>query len=783
MANNQTPKKLQHAIATMQRVPTVPFCPFEPTDKQLELLTDDRYEVLFGGAAGPGKSSALLMAALQYVHCPDYAALIIRKTYADLARPGALMDMAHRWLAGSAAKWNSIKKEWTFPSGAKIVFGYLASPGDEYQYQGSQIQTLIVDELTQIDHKQYLYLTTRIRRDATSNVPLRIRCASNPGGIGMAWVHARFLLAHNERRGFISARIEDNPHLDAESYRQTFLELDDITRRQLLYGEWISDAANQVYKFDQIRNTVQALPELKHPKEWKYVLGIDLGASQKEASTSFVVVAFEESTAASYVVYSEKFAGMYPATIGEHILKIYKQFGRINTVIDEGALGKGYGEEFRRRFHIATKPAEKSDKLGYRRLINGAFERGELMLIDSATKELQAELKELIWDDKGLDVAKGQACHMCISGDALIRTYRAEIAIKDLVVGDMVLTRQGYFEVLAHASSGVRPVFLIETMGGRTIKATGNHPIYVDGKGWTRTDELLYGYRILCLNEYALNSTEQGITDIQNPQIEQPESIMLHLGGAVSDCIERFGEVTLGKSQKGITSITKMETRKTIPSKTLSVLPWQSISAITEKAKNTLRKLKSISQPLEMRPGNGTLLTKAANGTRSTHLNPGPEKREFSHMNVVCAGRSLKPEHQEQQSAQINVMPKRDATQESMTKQENANGAPKISCATNTVSNLFVVDHVIRVTPMPPEEVFDITVDHVHEFFANGILVKNSDGLLYAWRESRSWMSHLTPKPGPKYGSKEWYVHEERKMLEQLMKENKSTEPEFWGEK
>src|SRR5437016_4103882 len=74
------------------------YCPHEPTLRQQVFLRSEALEVLFGGHAGGGKSDALLMAALQWVDTPGYAAIIFRNTFADLALPGSLMDRSHDWL-------------------------------------------------------------------------------------------------------------------------------------------------------------------------------------------------------------------------------------------------------------------------------------------------------------------------------------------------------------------------------------------------------------------------------------------------------------------------------------------------------------------------------------------------------------------------------------------------------------------------------------------------------------------------------------------------------------
>lgn len=165
-----------------------------PWPKQKLFLDLDCLEAFYGGAAGPGKSSALLMAALKYVDVPGYAALLLRRTYADLSKPGALMDRAHQWLHGSGAHWNEQKKIWTFPkSGATLSFGYLETENDKYRYQGAEYQFIGFDELTQFTDSQFTYLFSRLRRLKGSTIPIRMRAASNPGGEGAQWVQERFV--------------------------------------------------------------------------------------------------------------------------------------------------------------------------------------------------------------------------------------------------------------------------------------------------------------------------------------------------------------------------------------------------------------------------------------------------------------------------------------------------------------------------------------------------------------------------------------------------------------
>jgi len=229
-------------------IPWTDYIPHQPTTKQLAFGLLDTPEALYGGAAGGGKSDALLMAALQHVNTPGYAALLLRRSYTDLSLPGALMERAKDWLMGSDARWRDTEKTWRFPSGATMTFGYLERLGDEYRYQSSEFQFIAFDELTQFAESQYRYLFSRLRRLGSTSIPLRMRAASNPGGPGHEWVRQRFIDSDVEGRVFIPATLDDNPYLDRESYISSLMELDPLTRQRLLKGDWSARQEGTLFK-------------------------------------------------------------------------------------------------------------------------------------------------------------------------------------------------------------------------------------------------------------------------------------------------------------------------------------------------------------------------------------------------------------------------------------------------------------------------------------------------------------------------------------------------------
>jgi predicted phage terminase large subunit-like protein len=227
-----------------------PFCPEEPSITQKVFLRTYGIEALFGGAAGGGKSSALLMSALQYVDIPGYSAILFRRTFADLSLPGALMDRFKAWIDNhDDVHWNANSYVATFPSGARVSFGYLNNTNDYLRYKGSEFQFIGMDEVTEIRESDYRYLFSRLRRPANgplSEVPLRMRAASNPAP---NWVRQRFIVEGiQDGRIFVPSKLTDNPGIDALSYRQALSALDPIERRRLEEGDWWATTLGSLFE-------------------------------------------------------------------------------------------------------------------------------------------------------------------------------------------------------------------------------------------------------------------------------------------------------------------------------------------------------------------------------------------------------------------------------------------------------------------------------------------------------------------------------------------------------
>ncbi len=231
---------------------------WQPQPKQAEFMRRGEFEALYGGAAGGGKSDALLAEALRQVNFKNYRALLLRKTFPQLRE---LIDRSRAIysLVSPYAKYNDTKHEWVFPSGAKIIFGSLNHESDRFNYQGHQYAFIGFDELTHFTYDEYMYLHSRCRC-ADPNIRCYIRATANPGGIGHGWVKARFITAAEplktitetvnvegfgevkRSRVFVPSTVFDNKALldNDPNYLANLATLPEAERNALLYGNWDS---------------------------------------------------------------------------------------------------------------------------------------------------------------------------------------------------------------------------------------------------------------------------------------------------------------------------------------------------------------------------------------------------------------------------------------------------------------------------------------------------------------------------------------------------------------
>ena len=264
---------------------------FSPNEgPQTDFLAAGETDVLYGGAAGGGKSYAMLVDPLRFAHRAAHRALILRRSMPELRE---LIDKSRELYpkAFPGCRYREVEKLWNFPSGAKVEFGFLERDADVYRYQGQAYSWIGFDEITHLPTEfSWNYLASRLRTTDSEIVPY-MRCTANPGGSGAQWVKKRYISPSppNESfmgddgitRKFIPARLNDNPYLAQDGrYEQMLKSLPPTQRKQLLEGNWEIAEGAAFTEFDRHLHVVEPF---EIPLHWERTKGLDYGYASESA--------------------------------------------------------------------------------------------------------------------------------------------------------------------------------------------------------------------------------------------------------------------------------------------------------------------------------------------------------------------------------------------------------------------------------------------------------------------------------------------------------------------
>lgn len=373
---------------------------------QTDFLAANEQEVLYGGAAGGGKSYGLLADPMRYFSHPEFSGLILRRTNDELRELKNKSKLLYP-KAFPGAKFSEVASTWTFPSGATLWMTYLDRDDDVLRFQGQAYTWIGFDELTHWPTPHaWNYLRSRLRTTAP-DLPVFMRATTNPGGIGHHWVKKLFIdpAPYNEpfwmrdydtneilidpdndqpliRARFIPAKLSDNPSLAEDGqYRRNLLSLPEQQRRKLLEGDWsiVEGAA-----FPEFGNQhILKAKDFEIPDSWRRFRACDYGYSSYSAVLWFAI-----DPADRLYVYRELYVSKFgPEDLARRILSLERGEKISYGVLDSSTWQKrGEGPSVAETMILngcSWRPSDRSK--GSR--AHGAVRLHEYLKIDNFTKE------------------------------------------------------------------------------------------------------------------------------------------------------------------------------------------------------------------------------------------------------------------------------------------------------------------------------------------------------------------------------------------------------------
>ena len=372
---------------------------FRPNEgPQMQFLASAEREVFYGGARGGGKSYAMLIDPLRYCDKQNHRALLIRRSMPELRD---MINHSQRLYsqAFTGARWREQEKEWRFPSGARIEFGYAENLTDVLRYQGQSYTWIGIDELPQYPTPEIYNFLRSSLRSVDPEIPVYMRSTGNPGNVGSGWVKDMFIdpaepgksfdvivdtIAGQKKitRRFIPAKLQDNPYLmQTDDYLIMLSSLPEVQRKQFLDGDWSAFENSAFPEFNPARHIAEAFPI---PRNWHRFRACDWGYAS-HACCLWFAIDFDNNLWVYRELYTQRVtADVFARKVLEAERDEYIRYGVLDssTWAKRGDVGPSIAETMIQE-GCRWKPSDRSS--GSR--VNGKLELHKRFTINERTDE------------------------------------------------------------------------------------------------------------------------------------------------------------------------------------------------------------------------------------------------------------------------------------------------------------------------------------------------------------------------------------------------------------
>jgi len=372
---------------------------FEPNKgPQTNFLAASEREVFYGGARGGGKSYAMLVDPLRFCHKEHHRCLLLRRSMPELRD---MINHSQRLYpkAYPGTKWREQEKEWRFPSGARIEFGYAENLTDVLRYQGQSYTWIGVDELPQYPTPEIYNFLRSSLRSVDPEIPVFMRATGNPGNIGSGWVKDMFIdpsepgkpfdvivdtMVGEKKitRRFIPAKLYDNPYLtQTDDYLIMLSSLPEVQRKQFLEGDWNAFENSAFPEFDPLKHVTEPF---EIPRNWHRFRTCDWGYSSP-ACCLWIAIDFDNNLWVYREFYTRRMtADIFAKKILETEINEYVRYGVLDssTWARRGDVGPSIAETMIKE-GCRWRPSDRSP----RSRINGKLELHKRFSISERTEE------------------------------------------------------------------------------------------------------------------------------------------------------------------------------------------------------------------------------------------------------------------------------------------------------------------------------------------------------------------------------------------------------------